>query len=169
MFQGIKSKLNRYLSFRRVAGLYRRHVSKKVYRQLQGKIAHGPFEGMAWLDVPGWGRSDQGVVVLGLYEQEVAHQLVTAPEQYQVFVDVGAADGYYAVGLLFAKRVRRSVAFEILPAARAAIQRLAARNGVEDRITILGAATGDFVSSLRAQGLSSTETLFLIDVEGAEF
>ncbi|MGA2847854.1 MAG: hypothetical protein ABSE46_02575 [Terracidiphilus sp.] len=92
-----------------------------------------------------------------------------APVRYRVFVDVGAADGYYAVGLLFSGRVERSVAFETIPEYRAAIAQLANKNGVADKITILGTASGRFADVLVKNQITSRETMFLIDIEGAEF
>jgi hypothetical protein len=124
---------------------------------------------MHWLDNPRRGRSEQGVIILGLYEQEVLENLVGAPVRYRVFVDVGAADGYYAVGLLFSGRVERSVAFETIPEYRAAIAQLANKNGVADKITILGTASGRFADVLVKNQITSRETMFLIDIEGAEF
>ena len=108
-------------------------------------------------------------MILGLYEQEVLTNLNEAPDRFRVFVDVGAADGYYAVGLLHNGKVDRSVAFEAIPACRSAIARLAAENGVGDRITILGAASNRFIDDLTAQNIRSHETMVLMDIEGAEF
>src|SRR5580658_8922647 len=123
---------------------------------------------MHWLDNPRRGRSEQGVIILGLYEQEVLENLVGAPARYRVFVDVGAADGYYAVGLLFSGRVERSVAFETIPEFRAAIAQLANENGVADKITILGTASDRFADVLVKNQITSRETMFLFDIEGAE-
>ena len=108
-------------------------------------------------------------MILGLYEQEVLENLVEAPAHFRVFVDVGAADGYYAVGLLHSGRVDRSVAFESIPECRKAILRLAVENGVSDKITVLGTASDRFVDELVALKIHSAETMFLIDIEGAEF
>jgi hypothetical protein len=165
----IANTLKRHFHLRRIVGLYRRRLSRKIFAQCGGTIQYGPFAGMHWLDNPHRGRSEQGVIILGLYEQEVLKNLVEAPAHFRVFVDVGAADGYYAVGLLHIGRVDRSVAFESLPECRAAISRLAAKNGVSDKITILGTASDRFVDMLCAHKINSHETMLLIDIEGAEF
>jgi hypothetical protein len=165
----VSKTIKRQLSFRRVVGLYRRRLSRKIFAKCGGIVQYGPFAGMQWLDNPRWGRSEQGVMILGLYEQEVLENLAEAPARFRVFVDVGAADGYYAVGLLHSGRVDRSVAFESIPECRVAISRLAAKNGVSDKITILGTASDRFVDSLRTHKINSHETMFLIDIEGAEF
>ena len=161
--------LRKGLTFRRVVGLYRRRLSRTIFARLGGVVRYGSFAGLRWLDNPRWGRSEQGVMLLGLYEQEVLTNLVDAPAHYRVFVDVGAADGYYAVGLLHNGKVERSVAFELAPEGQQAIKLLAAENGVADRITVLGAASDRFVEDLAEQGIVSNETMFLIDIEGAEF
>lgn len=162
-------RLQRSVNFRRVVGLYRRRLSQQIFSQCNGIIRHGAFAGMRWLDHPGWGRSDQGVMILGLYEQEVVGALMDAPDHYRTFVDIGAADGYYAVGMLHNNKVDRSVAFEMLPRCRTAIAALAAANGVADRITILGAASDSLIDNLRDNNIDGRETMFLIDIEGAEF
>jgi hypothetical protein len=163
------STFKRHLSFRRVVGLYRRRLSRKIFAQCGGVVQNGPFAGMHWLDNPRWGQSEQGVMLLGLYEQEVIQNLIEAPARFRVLVDVGAADGYYAVGLLYIGRVDRSVAFETVAEGRAAIARLAAKNGVADKITIFGTASDRFVDTLREKKINSLETMFLFDIEGAEF
>lgn len=108
-------------------------------------------------------------MMLGLYEQEVLANLVGAPDRFRVFVDVGAADGYYAVGLLHSGKVDLSIAFEVIPECRKAIRLLAVENGVADRIKVLGAASNRFVEDLAEQKIVSGETMFLIDIEGVEF
>jgi len=152
-----------------VVGLYRRGLSRKIFAECNGIVRYGPFAGMHWLDNPRRGRSEQGVILLGLYEQEVIENLVKAPEHFRVFVDVGAADGYYAVGLLHSGRVDRSVAFETVSEFREGIARLATENNVSEKITILGTAADSFVDVLRAQKVVPHETMLLMDIEGAEF
>jgi len=169
LFSRVTKTLRRHLNFRRVVGLYRRRLSRKIFAQCGGIVRYGPFAGMRWLDNPHRGRSEQGGMILGLYEQEVLDNLVGAPARFRVFVDVGAADGYYAVGLLHNGRVDRSVAFESTPECRSAIARLAAENNVSDKITILGTASDHFDDMLLTHKINSYETMFLIDIEGAEF
>ena len=169
MFDRIAETFARHIDLRRVVGLYRRQLSQTIFRQSQGVIQHGPFAGMALLDRPSWGRSDQGVMILGMYEQEVLNELMNAPAHFRKFVDVGAADGYYPVGLLRNGRIDGAIAFESDAENRAAIARLAEKNHVQQKITVLEAAADDFVQKLQAHNVQSQETMFLIDIEGAEF
>ena len=99
---------------------------------------------MVLLGDPRWGLADQGAMILGMYEQEVLESLASASENFRVFIDIGAADGYYAVGLLRSGRVDRAICFEANPEGRATIARLAEKNGVSDKMTILGPATDSF-------------------------
>ncbi len=72
-------------------------------------------------------------MILGLYEQEVMENLAGGFCSLLSVVDVGAADGYYAVRLLHSGKVDRSVAFESMPECRAAIARLAAETAFRTR------------------------------------
>jgi len=165
----VAKNLARHISMRRIVNFHRRRLSQKVFKQCGGVIWHGPFSGMLLLGDPRWGASDQGAMILGMYEQEVLESLVNAPAHFRTFVDIGAADGYYAVGLLKSGRVDRAICFEADPEGRATIARLAAKNGVSDKVTILGAASDHFVGMLDAYKVNSSETMFLVDIEGAEF
>ena len=51
---------------------------------------------------------------MGLYEKEVLDFLDSAPSgYYDSFLDIGAADGYYGVGMLVGGVVKQSTCFEI--------------------------------------------------------
>jgi predicted RNA methylase len=102
--------------------------------------------------------------LLGAYEEELhavlTEQLARTPP---AFVDLGAADGYYAAGVALASTGTRVHAYEIDPVARNALKGLAAANGVSERVTLHRAAN--------ARRLAEHEldaALVLCDVEGAE-
>jgi predicted O-methyltransferase YrrM len=161
--------MTRHIDLRRIVNLHRRHLSEKLFKQYGGVVRYGPFSGMVLLGDPRWGPSDQGAMIFGMYEQEVLESLANAPAHFKTFVDIGAADGYYAVGLLKSGKVERTICFEADPEGRATIARLAAKNGVSDKVTILGAASDHLVGMLDACKLNTSDTMFLIDIEGAEF
>jgi hypothetical protein len=52
-------------------------------------------------------------MLLGLYEQEVLTSLFNVPKSHKIFVDLGAADGYYGIGVLVSKHFDQSYCFEI--------------------------------------------------------
>jgi hypothetical protein len=80
-----------------------------------------------------------------------------------VFVDVGAADGYYAVG--FAVVSPRTVvhAFEVDPVARRVLRKLARLNRASDRVVLHGPA-----NPRRLAAIDLRDAFVLCDIEGAE-
>jgi hypothetical protein len=169
LFAHVSKTLARHINLRRIVAFHRRRLSRKIFKQSGGVIKHGPFAGMILLDDPRWGQPDQAAMIFGMYEQEVLENLANAPPQFRTFVDIGAADGYYAVGLVKCGKVDRAICFEAHPQGRATIARLAEQNGVSDKVTILGAASEHFVDMLNAYKVNSGETMVLVDIEGAEF
>jgi precorrin-6B methylase 2 len=136
----------------------------KVFKQLNSTVCHGPFKGMKYIN-----RSHgSGLVpkLLGTYEMElheVIDQIITTG--YQNIVDIGCAEGYYAVG--FAWKCRhpgfRVYAYDINEDALQSLKMLSALNSVSDRI-VPGASCGhnDF------ERFKDTKTLIFCDIEGDE-
>lgn len=127
-------------------------------------ILHGPFAGMAY-DA----RSYCSAILpkfLGTYELEItpAIEAIVAADCDRI-VDVGAAEGYYAVGLALRVPAARLVAFEMYPPARALLQRLARRNGVLDRLHVRGECNPEALAdALDGAGRPAV----VCDCEGAE-
>lgn len=122
------------------------------------RVLHGPFVGLRY-----WRGGDAAVAkLLGAYESEISpwftHALAASPP---VFLDLGAADGYYAVGVKVASPDTEVVAFEISATARRELVELATRNGVT--IDIRRRASPRTIRSLPLRG-----ALLLCDIEGAE-
>ncbi|KAB2969495.1 MAG: hypothetical protein F9K18_01200 [Thermoanaerobaculia bacterium] len=140
-------------------------VARALAAVVGRRVLAGPFAGTR-LD-PG---VESGVLmprVLGTYEMEIRDELLglLARARRRVVVNVGAADGYYAVGLLRAGLAERVVAFESLPRLRDALAAGARRNGVADRLVIEGHCTGaELGEALREH----RPGLLLLDAEGAE-
>lgn len=102
--------------------------------------------------------------LLGCYEQDL-HAVVAgfAARDHQTVVNVGAAEGYYAVGLARLLPGVRVHAHDIDPEARRLCAEMAAANGVADRVRVEGAMTpADFAA------FADTRTLVVCDIEGAE-
>ena len=134
----------------------------RVWRELTRdgiRILGGPFAGMHYLAEPAEGSIYPKLA--GTYEQELAGVIETiVATPYDVVVDIGAAEGYYAVGL--ALRMPRVTvhAYDVDPRAREACAELARMNGVSDRVRVHGAfEPADF----RAKRL-----LVICDCEGCE-
>ena len=104
--------------------------------------------------------------LLGTYELEiqgaVAEIVAAAPE---AIVDVGAAEGYYVVGLARAVPSCRVVAFEAESRGRDLLARMAALNGVAERVDIRGLCDA---GSLRACLNERGRAAVIMDIEGGE-
>lgn len=114
-----------------------------------------------------WVRGDRGGQILGLYEQEVQFCISSNCQPYGTFIDVGAADGYYAVGCLFASCFNRCIVFEQNDSSRLSIEKLAIVNMVSESITISSACTRESILDLSEDVRNNS--FLLIDIEGGEY
>jgi hypothetical protein len=127
-------------------------------------VKAGPFAGMRY-PRSAIGRAELLVPkLLGAYEQEL-HAAVDAvlAARFDTIVDIGASDGYYAVGFALKSPESRVLAYEMNPFPARVCRALAAENGVAARIDLRG--------ECRAQDLVDLpegSVFVLCDVEGAE-
>ena len=81
-------------------------------------------------------------MLLGTYECELNPAVETICEAgCDRIIDIGAAEGYYAVGMALRNPGVPLVGFEMNASVRYYLRRLARRNGVRPRIKILGECT----------------------------
>jgi len=145
----------------------RRNLSERIRLHYANTIAYGPFKGLKLVEDAHWGSADLGGMILGLYEQEILNDLSALGRKPRTFIDLGAADGYYGLGVLIGELFEKSYCFEITEKGREVIARNAALNTLQDRVTILGEAKPDFFKQVAADDLA--DALLLIDIEGGEF
>ena len=125
-------------------------------------VLHGPFAGMLYGDTAAEG--SLAPRLLGSYESEL-HPAIrqAATGGLETVVDIGCAEGFYAVGFARLMPEVEIHAHDIDPRARSLCAKLAERNGVAERIRVGGAfGTADFAR------FSGRRTLVFIDAEGAE-
>jgi hypothetical protein len=104
--------------------------------------------------------------LLGTYEKElhgVIEELVSL--EPETVVDVGAAEGYYAVGLAMRLPHARVIAFEMDAEGRRHLEEMAALNGVADRVEVRGKCDP---ASLREALQGTRKAALVCDVEGYE-
>ena len=149
---------------------HRYSLGRKLSSDFDHTIRYGPFRGTRLIPDSRWSAADRGSMLLGLYEQEVLEQLQRLSKGRRVLVDVGAADGYYAVGALRSGLFEHVVCFEIDPDGRRIISEQARGNGVSRSVTILGEATKHFFDEAKkAYDFDTPEAVILMDIEGGEF
>jgi hypothetical protein len=142
-------------------------LSKTLNETFNGVVKYGPFRGLKFSDDSWWGAADRASMLLGLYEQEVLKSLQTLPKTYRYFIDIGAADGYYGIGVLVGNLFEKSWCYEISSRGQNTIKRNADLNNVSDRVVIRGKADSEFEKEFSEED-ASLSVLF-VDIEGAEF
>ena len=131
-----------------------------------GRVVDGPFEDMK-LQLSAVSSRHLLGYILGTQELEL-HGVVEdiIARGYGHIINVGVADGYYAIG--FARRMpaTRIIGFEGLPEHHPLVRSAAEENGVSDRIVLRGfCETHDLDRALDETGPGS---LILCDIEGGE-
>lgn len=128
------------------------------------RVRGGPFCGMRY--VRDSVCSTLAPKLLGTYERELndwVERLIA--RSFSSVLNIGAAEGYYAVGLARRCPRTRVVAFEGEAHGRALLAELAALNGVSERVIIEGFCTTE---SLAPHLVSASAPLLIVDIEGGE-
>lgn len=144
-------------------------ISKSLSKQMNATVRYGPFSGFILGTDYEWGKADIGNMLLGLYEKEVLQSLHEVPASHRTLVDVGAADGYFAIGCLVANLFDTVYCFESSPEAQKKLSDNASLNHVQDRIEIFGAVTNTLPFELQKKGVDISKCVVLCDIEGGEF
>ena len=126
------------------------------------RVLGGPFAGMAYVS-----EASEGALVprlLGTYEDELhPHLRAFAAEGLDTVIDVGCAEGYYAVGLARLMPGVTVQAYDIDEKARLACAGLATDNGVAERVIVGGEFAPDGF-----EAFAGRRVLVMVDAEGAE-
>ena len=140
--------------------------SEMVINTLEAKsgrvVLSGPFKGMNY--VVGASEGARVARLLGCYEASLApviEDIVT--RSYDLVIDVGSAEGYYAVGLARRMPLAQVWARDANPSAQEMCRGLAAANDVADRVQIGGLMAHADFDVCRSQN-----TLVVCDIEGGE-
>lgn len=147
----------------------RKVLGLELHKRFDGMVQAGPLKGLRLGSDPTWGAADRGPMLLGFYERCVTEQLATFSKEASVLVDIGAADGYFGVGVVASGLYSRSICFEMDPVTSEALADVARLNDVSDHITIFGAADASLMSKLSDAGVDPADAVFLCDIEGGEF
>jgi hypothetical protein len=127
----------------------------------EGAVVSGPFAGMKFnnkhFDLP---------KILGTYEIEL-HEVFDRLKgrKYLNVVDVGAAEGYYAVGVMVWNKECSVIAYEGNSNYHESIRYLARANNVEARLELRGVCNEENLNSLGSQ---LSKAFIIVDVEGYE-
>lgn len=147
----------------RLLAKWRSSILLDAYLRTAGtKVWSGVFKDMDFLS-----RSAEGChlpKLLGCYEQPLQPAIEAAiAETYAQVVNIGCAEGYYAVGMARRMSAARVLAYDIEERARTACAALAAKNGVGSRVTV-----GSLFRHEDFATVAGPRTLVVCDIEGAE-
>jgi hypothetical protein len=144
----------------------RRQTQGRILRRLRSPnvVAQGPFEGMRYISSSFC--SEILPKVVGTYELELRQAIeAICSARCDRIIDIGAAEGYYAVGLALRNPDGKVIAFEMNASARYYLSKLAERNQVSDRIEIRGRCEPE---SLAEALDGARRSAVVCDCEGAE-
>jgi hypothetical protein len=145
---------------------YRLELSLKVSEIFNYEVRYGVFRGMRLGPESTWNRMDQGGMILGIYEQEVI--TILNQNKGRILINLGAGDGFYAIGGVKSGLFEESIAFEMDPESQSLIVENANLNGIE-KISIHGLATKNFWIDLKLNPDDLEKTVVISDIEGDEF
>jgi hypothetical protein len=144
-------------------GPFQREFVKKVYQGGAPRTLGGPFAGMRYFDgtffgpvTPRW---------LGSYE-EALHPVISEviAKKYGTVIDVGSAEGYYAIGFARAMPASDVYSFDTDPVSRSQQRKLIALNSVTN-LQLGGFCSHEFLGSTGFK----TPVFLLVDIEGWEY
>lgn len=169
--------LLRYSWFRNISFLFAKDytiindnvVNAKFVKQFKNEygqqVIYGPFSGLKYASFEAYG-SKLMPKLIGTYEHELHHLIenLSKRKSYSIILDIGAAEGYYAVGLARIFKNSRVIAFETSAIARKLIKEMALINNVASSIQIEGECTIETLNS----NLNEHHGLIICDCEGQE-
>lgn len=142
-------------------------LSSKISKIYNNTVQQGPFRGMVINEDQFWGQGDISSKILGLYEKEIQDLIVSIQKKknYSTFVDIGGADGFFAIGSLVNNLFEKCEVFEISKKGRISIQKNSKQNNVYDSIKIHDKASKR--SLIKIDNINNS--LILCDIEGGEY
>ena len=130
-------------------------------------VQNGVFKNLKINKDVTWGRGDVASKIYGFYENKIQEKLKEIKKP--ILIDIGAADGFFAIGCLHSKLSKYCYAFEQNEISRLALHKTAEINKVSNQISIMGKVDNQsFLSSL-PNDLELSKTVILCDIEGEEY
>jgi hypothetical protein len=160
---GLRSIYTRQCFMRRFLRTQNEMVGRLYDSTENIRVLAGPFQGMRYFNEVTWGSLIPKWV--GTYEMELhpwIRQIAERPPR--IVIDVGCAEGFYAVGLARLLPGVRVFAFDIDYISRRQLRKLSKLNGVANQIDLAGWCSHQEVERLAAGGAA----LLIADIEGHE-
>ena len=130
-------------------------------------VKYGIFKNLKMNHEISWGRGDIASKIYGFYENKIQQKLKDINNP--ILIDIGAADGFFAIGSLKSKICEFCYAFEETKKSRENLFKTAQINNVQNKLSIIGKATKDNFFSLLPSEINFSKVTILCDIEGGEF
>ncbi|GAB3903624.1 50S ribosomal protein L11 methyltransferase [Mucilaginibacter boryungensis] len=128
------------------------------------QVLHGPFQGMKYPSFAAVG-SALYPKLLGCYEKELSEAITDLLQNnYAEIIDIGCAEGYYAIGLGLRLPNTQIYAYDTDETARGLCRQMAKLNGIDERVSIKQTCTPEILESFPFNG----RALIICDCEGFE-
>jgi len=142
-------------------------LNREFIRRYGLEVRRGPFAGMQMLYLPEQEPAPGNLIakLVGSYEHQVYRWLQQEwiDGDWDVVVDVGCAEGFYAVGLALAMPWAQVHAFDTYAPARSQCEELARLNGVKGRVLV-----AEHCDPSTLEQLGRARVALLSDCEGYE-
>lgn len=136
----------------------------RVYNAVNGRVFQGPFKDLKLTNKNVFG--SEIPKLLGCYEKEINTALISAlAHNPKVICNIGAAEGYYALGCAKYQSVKKALVFEALELGQELIRANLQANAIDAEVEINGLCD----EQMLWETLNNSDIdLMLIDIEGAE-
>jgi hypothetical protein len=153
MYQSLQEALTRQRT---------KYIIRSLTSEIGWAVQSGPFEGMRY--VPKAVGSTLPPKLLGSYESELHPTInLIVKNKYEKVIDIGCAEGYYAIGLALKNPSAVVYAFDIDENGQALCTEMAQINDVHSRVIIQKECTHQDLQALVSPGC-----LIICDCEGCE-
>ena len=163
---GIKrlNKIIRTLEVIKITANYG-NSNTKLNNLFQDRIVYsGPFKGMVYPEFISHGSALYSKLI-GCYESELQVSIENLMKnKYDTVIDIGCAEGYYAVGMAIRQPQAKIYAIDVNQNALNSCMKMAKCNNVDDRMNLVTFCDIEILS-----GMISGRTLIVSDCEGYEF
>ena len=130
-------------------------------------VQYGIFKNLKMNHEISWGQGDIASKIYGFYENKIQQKIKDINNP--ILIDIGAADGFFAIGSLKSKICEFCYAFEETKKSRENLSKTAKINNVQNKLSIIGKVTKDNFFTLLPSKINFSEVTILCDIEGGEF
>jgi len=141
-------------------------ILNKIIKKYNYSVAYGPFKNMKLSKQKLWSSYDLIPQTLGVYEQHVLEKLIEfSKDRNELFINIGAADGYFAIGMGYSKIFKKIYAYEISKIARENLINNVKNNFCQEIVHVKEEANYETLKDI----IKNRNAVILIDIEGDEF